>query len=119
MPSPSACLFIMQRLNLFMSMLDFILRRPSVYNIRKEYDRLREKADKLHKIEQRLEVLRMLDQGEPSIISLEEHHMPGYEKKKVYGFVSPQLRKVKFMIDESKRAAKHKETEFKDEKRTI
>ncbi len=102
-----------------MTILDFLLRRPNAYKLRKGYDRLREKADKLHQIDRRLEILRMLDQVEPSIISLEEHHMSNYEKKKICGYVLPQLRKIKFMLEESKRAAKQKETdfsEFKDKK---
>ncbi|MBI4174553.1 MAG: hypothetical protein HY517_02820 [Candidatus Aenigmarchaeota archaeon] len=98
-----------------MSIIDSLLRRQTALRLRKEYDRLRERADKLNPIEKRLEVLRMLDQAEPSIVSLEEHHMSGYEKKKVFSYVQPILRKAKFMIEETKKAAKEKNAEFKDE----
>ena len=87
-----------------MGLVNFILRRRDAYSLRKEYDRLREHTDKIHKIDQRLEILRMLDQVEPSIISLEEHHMSNYEKKKIFSYVSAQLRKAKFMIAESKKS---------------
>lgn len=95
-----------------MGIVNFLLRRQSAYKVRKEYDRLRERADKLGKIDQRLEILRMLDQVEPFIISLEEHHMSDYEKKKGYGYITPRLRKIKFMIGESKKSNKeHFESE--------
>lgn len=109
-------LFILSGIIYFMSLFDFILRRPNPYKLRKEYDRLREHTDKIHKIDQRLGILRTLDQVEPSIISLEEHHMSNYEKKKVCGYVIPQMRKIKFMIEESKRAAKEKKDAFKNSK---
>ena len=112
--SSQISLFILSGITLSMGLLDFIMRRQNAYKLRKEYDRLREHTDKIHKIDQRLEILRMLDQIEPSIISLEEHHMSNYEKKKVYGYVIPQLRKVKFMINESKKSAKEKENAFKN-----
>lgn len=102
---------------MIMTILDFLLRRPSALKLRKEYDHLREKADRVHDINKRLDVLRMLDQAEPSIISMEEHHMSDYEKRKIYGYVQPVLRKAKFMINESKMAAKEKNSRFKDEDR--
>ncbi|KHO48468.1 MAG: hypothetical protein QT00_C0001G0486 [archaeon GW2011_AR5] len=102
-----------------MGLVNFILRRRDAYSLRKEYDRLREHTDKIHKIDQRLEILRMLDQVEPSIISLEEHHMSNYEKKKIFSYVSAQLRKAKFMINETKKskrqdAERHSPDEFKN-----
>lgn len=99
-----------------MGIIDFILRRSNAYRLRKEYDRLRERADKIRDIEKRLEVLRMLDQIEPSIISMEEHHMSNYEKKRIRSYVSPNLRKVRFMIDETKRSKKEERNDLKDEK---
>ena len=91
-----------------MGLISFILRRPTPYKLRKDYDKLREKADKIHNIEERLGVLRALDQIEPSIISVEEHHMSHFEKKKTIDYAESILRKVKFMMGESKRAQKEK-----------
>lgn|SRR3989338_2903596 len=95
-----------------MSIIDSLLRRQTALRLRKEYDHLRERADKLNPIEKRLEVLRLLDQAEPSIVSLEEHHMSSYEKKKAFAYIHPILRKAKFMIEETKKAAKEKNAEF-------
>ena len=89
-----------------MGLVDLLLRRPTAYGLRKHYDRLRERTDRLGNIEKRIEILRMLDQIEPSIISLEEHHMSRFEKKKIADYIETNMRKVKFMLDESKR--KHK-----------
>lgn len=89
-----------------MGIVDFILRRPSVYSLRKKYDRLREKADRVGNISRRVELLRMLDQLEPSITSLEEHQMSRYEKKRTTYYAESNLRKIKFMLDESKKKEK-------------
>ncbi len=97
-----------------MGVVDFILRRPTPYRLRKEYDRLREKADKIRKIEERLRVLRSLDQIEPSVISLEEHHMSSFERKQTAGYVASGLRKIKFMLKESKREHKEEANYLKD-----
>ena len=100
-----------------MGLVDLILRRPTAYALRKKYDRLREKTDRLSNIERRVEILRMLDQLEPSVISLEEHHMSNFEKKRIASYLESNMRKVKFMLDESKIKQKEKNgSYFKDEK---
>ena len=103
-----------------MGLVDLILRRPTVYSLRKNYDRLREKTDRLGNIERRVEILRMLDQIEPSIISLEEHHISNFEKKRIRQYLESSMRKVKFMLDESKIKQKEKtEGYFKDKEQNI
>lgn len=99
-----------------MGLVDFVLRRPTPYKLRKGYDRLRERADKIRRIEERLQVLRSLDQIEPSIVSLEEHHMSNFERKRIMGYVASNLRKIKFMLEESKHERKEKANYLKDSK---
>lgn len=94
-----------------MGFLSFVFRRHTPYSLRKDYDKLREKADKIRDINQRVETLRMLDQIEPSIVSIEEHHMSGFEKKRTMEYIDSSLRKIKFLLNESKRAAKEKKEE--------
>ncbi len=94
-----------------MGIVDFLLRRPSVYKLRRQYDRLRERTDKISDINRRIEILRMLDQIEPSITTLEEHHISQFEKRRIINFVEPNMRKVKFMLDESKKSQTRPEEE--------
>lgn len=102
-------------------MVDFILRRSSAYKLRKTYDRLRERADKVHNINQRIEILRMLDQLDPSIVSFEEHQMSHYEKKKTKYFIESNMRKIKFLMEETKKKSKKgmEGKYLKDENRSI
>ncbi|HLD39125.1 MAG TPA: hypothetical protein VJB05_02310 [archaeon] len=104
-----------------MGIVDFLLRRSSAYKLRRTYDKLREKADKIHNINQRIEILRMLDQLDPSIVSFEEHQMSHYEKKKTKYFIESNMRKVKFLMGEAKNKSKKdkKGNYLKDESRSI
>lgn len=89
-----------------MGIVDFLLRRSPAYKLRKTYDKLRERADRIHNINERIEILRMLDQLDPSIVSFEEHQMSHYEKKKTRYFIESNLRKIKFLMDETRKKAK-------------
>lgn len=106
-------------INYTMGVIDFILRRSSAYKLRKTYDKLRERADKIHNINKRIEILRMLDQLDPSIVSFEEHQMSHYEKKKTKYYIESNMRKVKFLMDETtKKPKKDKEGNYlKDQSR--
>ena len=94
-----------------MGMLDFVLRRRTPYKLRRDYDKLREKADKIRDINRRVQMLQMLDRIEPSVVSIEEHHMSNFEKKHTMDYIGTSLRKVKFLLNESKHAEKEKSEE--------
>ena len=94
-----------------MGLLDFVLGRPTPYKIRRDYDKLREKTDKIRKIERRVQILQMLDRIEPSVVSIEEHHMSNFEKRHTMDYIGASLRKVKFLLNESKQAEKEKNEE--------
>lgn len=99
-----------------MSIIDIILRRSRAYRLRKKYDKMREKADKIKNIDERIEILRMLDQIEPSIITLEEHNISHFEKKRTVQYVESSLRKIKFLMSENKKGKNSKKNYFKDNK---
>lgn len=94
-----------------MSLIDILLRRPTAYRLRRDYDRVREKADKIKDISVRMEILRLLDQLEPSVVSLEEHHMSRFDKKRTSFYVRNNLKKVKTMLNESKEKEKLRKME--------
>ncbi len=81
-----------------MSVLDIIFNRKSVYGLRKEYDKIREKADREPDMNRRLEILRLLDSIEPTLVSLEEHIMSGFEKKRMIRYIGQNLKKAKHML---------------------
>jgi hypothetical protein len=82
-----------------MSLLDLILGIKSVYRLRKEYDRLREKADKEHDMNRRTIILRQLDSIEPTIVALEEQTIiSNFEKKRMRKYAQRSLSQAKMMI---------------------
>jgi hypothetical protein len=85
-----------------------LFKRRNVYGLRKQYDKQRERIDKLNDIKKRIAFLQMLDQLEPQLISLEEHMMPNFEKKRLYDFIESGLRKAKFLIEEEKKKGQNK-----------
>ncbi|MBI4162484.1 MAG: hypothetical protein HY513_02280 [Candidatus Aenigmarchaeota archaeon] len=61
-----------------------LLRRNSVYSLRKRYDRVREHADKLKDYNRKMHILRMLDVIEPNLILLEENRIQSrFEKRRL------------------------------------
>lgn len=81
-----------------MTLLDIILRRKSVIKLRKDYDKTREKADKEPDPNRRIEILRFLDSIEPTLVSLEEHMVSNFEKKRRMKYISQSLRRAKHML---------------------
>ncbi len=81
-----------------MGIFSIIFRGNSFSRIRKEYDRLREKADKELDTNRRLHILRTLDSIEPTIVTLEEQIVSDYEKKRMTKYVKHTLKKVKSML---------------------
>ena len=61
-----------------MGLMDILSRRPKPVAVRHKYDKVREKVDKLPRIEKRIELLKLLDQLEPQIVMMEEHHMNNF-----------------------------------------
>ena len=86
-----------------MWIIDVVLRRKTVYGLRRRYDRMREKTDRFPVIEKRIELLRLLDRVEPYITSLEEHHMSRFEKKKIIEIVHRDLEKMRLLLEKEKK----------------
>ena len=85
-----------------MGLIDFLSRKPKPVKIRRDYDRLREKADRLPRIEKRIEMLRMLDALEPQVTMMEEHPMSTFELKKTAQYVNYNLNRIKLLMSEDK-----------------
>ncbi|MFH0949113.1 MAG: hypothetical protein V1802_01350 [Candidatus Aenigmatarchaeota archaeon] len=81
-----------------MGIIDFILRRESVYSLRKKYDRVREKTDKERNSQKKIYVLRILDQTEPTLVALEEHNMAIGEKTKMKKYVKSNILEAKLIL---------------------
>ncbi len=81
-----------------MGMLNFILRRKSIYSLRKGYDRLREKSDKETDMNRKMMLLRSLDQIEPTLVALEEQILSDFERRRMIKYTDETLHRVKKML---------------------
>jgi hypothetical protein len=81
-----------------MGLVDIVLRRKSVYALRKAYDRLREKADKEPDMNRKMMLLHSLDQIEPTLVALEEQMLSGFERRRMIKYVNESLGKTKKIL---------------------
>ena len=81
-----------------MGIIGFILRRKSVYRLRKNYDRIREKADREPDMNRKIAALRSLDQLEPTIVALEEQLLSGFERRRMIKYVDHNLQRAKRLL---------------------
>ncbi len=79
--------------------------RRRVYALRRKYDRVRENADKQH-ASKRIEVLRILDQLEPTLVTLEEQDISGYDKSRFFGFVEQGIHNAENVMKQRQTAQK-------------
>ncbi len=79
-----------------------IFSRNPVPGLRKKYDRLRERADKIKDRNIMLRLLRMLDQLEPTLIALEEQEQPKFERRRMASYVRDGLEQVQDTLKEKK-----------------
>ncbi len=75
----------------------FFSYRRKVYALRRKYDSIREKADK-QPAAKRIEVLRILDQVEPTLAMIEEHNLSGYDRSKLSGSVMQGIRNAESLL---------------------
>ena len=85
-----------------MGLIDFLSGKPKPAKLRREYDKLREKVDRLPSIEKRIELLRMLDQFEPQITMMEEHHMSTFEMKKTAEYINYNIKRIRLLMSGDK-----------------
>jgi len=85
-----------------MGLIDFLSGKPKPAKLRREYDKLREKVDRLPSIEKRIELLRMLDQLEPQVTMMEEHHMSTFEMKKTAEYINYNLKRIRLLMTENR-----------------
>jgi len=69
--------------------------RKDVYNIRKKYDEIREDMVRKKKTQRTLQILRLLDQLEPQIITLEEQDLHYRDRRKMILFIKTSLKDIK------------------------
>ena len=72
--------------------------RRKIYKLRKDYDRVRERADKIRQREKRLSVLTVLDQLESTLVILEEQNVSRFERHRMAGYVKSGLAKAKTIM---------------------
>ena len=73
----------------------FFSGRKEIYGLRKEYDKLREYVDKEENDQKKIGLLRMLDQMEPQIATLEEQKLSGSDARKIKLYVRSSLFRIK------------------------
>jgi hypothetical protein len=85
-----------------MGILD-IFRFGKVYKLRRKYDRLRERTDKISDREKKVKILRFLDQIEPTLVILEEQNLSRFEKRRMMHYVNNGIKQAKKMLEEKER----------------
>jgi hypothetical protein len=83
-----------------MIIVDGVLRAlglRKVYFLRKDYDRVREKADRIRGRQKRLAILLVLDKVEPTLVMLEEQRLRPIEKKRMMLYVKKGVYEAKLM----------------------
>ena len=73
----------------------FFSRRKEVYMLRKEYDKIREHMDKEEDSQKKIAMMRMLDQLEPNMVTLEEQKLSGGDTRKLKLYVRSSLLRIK------------------------
>ena len=73
--------------------------RGKIFRLRKKYDRLRERADMEDDAEKRLNVLKILDQVEPTLILLEEQNISRFDRQRLYVAVDSAIEQAKAMLE--------------------
>ena len=76
------------------------IHKDPVPGLRKKYDRLREKADKIKNRQFKGQLLKYLDQLEPTIIALEEQEQPRFERRRMIRYVKDGIESVGDMLAE-------------------
>ncbi|MDI6721296.1 MAG: hypothetical protein QMD85_02820 [Candidatus Aenigmarchaeota archaeon] len=69
-------------------------KRRNVFKLRKRYDRIREKANKLRDVQKRNAVFSVLDQIEPNLNILEEQNVSRFERSRMMKYVAAGLKKA-------------------------
>jgi len=70
-----------------------VSKRHKIYKLRKKYDRIREKANKVKDYEKRNSIFSILDQIEPNLVILEEQNLSRLERGRTMNFVGSGIRK--------------------------
>ncbi len=76
------------------------LFKGAIYSLRKKYDRIREKADRLENRQKRIAVLKMLDQVEPTLIMLEERDISMIERNRMIRYVKSGIQNAKDVLNQ-------------------
>lgn len=74
--------------------------RRKVYKIRKSYDRVREKTDKIKDPVKRTYILKSLDQVEPSLIVIEEQRLSRFERARMMLYVKQGIEQARQLMRE-------------------
>ncbi|HLD49124.1 MAG TPA: hypothetical protein VJB11_02070 [archaeon] len=96
-----------------MGIVDFILRRDTVYSLRKKYDRIRERADRERDRQKKMQTFRILDQIEPTIIAMEEHNMTMVEKQRMKKYIKSSMEEAKLMLKKDYVPQQQKQVQYR------
>ena len=77
-----------------------ILHKNPIPSLRKKYDRAREKSDKIKDKNKKLQLLRLLDQLEPTLIALEEQDQPKFERRRMASYVRDGVDQINDMLSQ-------------------
>ncbi|MBI5347640.1 MAG: hypothetical protein HZB66_03445 [Candidatus Aenigmarchaeota archaeon] len=73
-------------------------RKRAIYSLRKRYDRVREKADRMYPGQLRNAVLTTLDQVEPTLVVMEERDVNIIERGRMIKYVKAGIANAKDIL---------------------
>lgn len=76
-----------------------VLGMKKIYFLRKDYDKIREKADRIKSRQKRLAILSVLDKVEPTLVMMEEQKLRMTEKRRMMIYVRRGVNEAKLMTD--------------------
>jgi hypothetical protein len=76
------------------------LKKRTVYKLRKRYDRIREKADKLPRGVKRNSILTTLDQVTNTLVMLEEQRVSLIEKRRMVSYIKKGIARAKDILED-------------------
>jgi len=71
-----------------------------IYRLRRRYDRLRERTDRIGDKGKKVRLLKFLDEIEPTLVMLEEKDISRYEKRRMVHNIKSSLEQAKFMLQQ-------------------
>jgi len=72
--------------------------RGTIYKLRRDYDRVREKADRMSDSGKKLAALQLLDQVEPTLVMLEEQRITRFDRARLVNLTRTNIQQARLIL---------------------